>query len=115
MGILASTMRLMTLTASKNDIEFRMMAITERMSSLTAQVADKDEFIGDLDPECAAVRQLEADKKKLNEAERKLKSQQDALQIRLKEIDQEIEACKAVIDNGIMRSGMFAYGMGGAR
>ena len=40
MGILASTMRLMTLTNSKNDYDMRLMSLAEKISGVTAQIAD---------------------------------------------------------------------------
>ncbi len=114
MGVLAATMRLMTLTATKNDLEFRLMKITERMSVLSAQIADKEEFIGDLDPENPNVRTLETEKKRLNELERKLDLQQKMLQARLQQVMQEMQACQQMLGADI-QSGMFSYGMGMGR
>ncbi|MBO6271370.1 hypothetical protein J6O48_01170 [bacterium] len=114
MGVLASTMRLMTLTATKNDLEFRLMSITEKMSALTAQIAEKDEFCADLDPESTTVRQMEAEKKRLNELERKLDMQQKMLQARLQQVMQEMQACQQMLGADI-QSGMFSYGMGMGR
>lgn len=114
MGVLAATMRMMTLQATKNDLEFRMMRITERMNTLTAQIADKDEFIGDLDPENPNVKTLEAEKKRLNQLERKLQMQQTLLQARLQQVMQEIQACQQMLGADI-QSGLFSYGMGMGR
>ena len=114
MGVLAATMRLMTLTATKNDLEFRLMKITERMSVLSAQIADKEEFIGDLDPENPNVRTLETENKRLNELERKLDLQQKMLQARLQQVMQEMQACQQMLGADI-QSGMFSYGMGMGR
>lgn len=114
MGVLAATMRMMTLQATKNDLEFRLMRITERMSALTAQIADKDEFIGDLDPENPNVKTLEAEKKRLNQLEKKLQMQQTLLQTRLQQVMQEIGACQQMLTADI-QSGLFNYGMGMGR
>ena len=114
MGVLAATMRLMTLTATKNDLEFRLMGITERMSALTAQIAEKDEFCSDLDPESETVRTLEAEKKRLNQLERKLDMEQKMLQARLQQVMQEMQACQQMLGADI-QSGMFSYGMGMGR
>ena len=62
MGVLAATMRLMYLTTTKNDLEFKMMNITEKMSALSAQVAECEEFCGDLDPESPNVKALEIER-----------------------------------------------------
>lgn len=114
MGVLAATMRMMTLQATKNDLEFRLMRITERMNALTSQIADKDEFIGDLDPENPNVKILEAEKKRLNQLERKLQMQQTLLQTRLQQVMQEIGACQQMLGADI-QSGLFSYGMGMGR
>jgi predicted nuclease with TOPRIM domain len=90
------------------------MDITGRIANLTAQIADKDEFIGDLDPENPNVRRLEAEKKRLNLMERKLQAQQTALQTRLQEVMQEMQACQQMLGAGI-QSGLFSYGMGMGR
>ena len=114
MGVLVSTMRLLTLTATKNDLEFRLMKITERMSVLTAQIADKEEFIGNLDPENPNVRTFETEKKRLNQLEQKLEMQQKLLQARLQQVMQEMQACQQMLGTDI-QSGMFSYGMGMGR
>ena len=114
MGVLASTMRLMTLTATKNDLEFRLMGITERMAALTAQIAEKDEFMADLDPESVTVRQMESEKKRLNQLEKKLDMEQRMLQARLQQVMQEMQACQQMLGADI-QSGMFSYGMGMGR
>ncbi len=114
MGVLASTMRLMTLTATKNDLEFQLMSITERMSALTAQIGECDEFCGDLDPDSPTVRTLETKKKRLNEMERKLDMRQKLLQARLQQVMQEMQACQQMLGADI-QSGIFSYGMGMGR
>ena len=114
MGVLASTMRLMTLTATKNDLEFRLMGITEKMSALTAQICDLDEYNGSLDPDSATVRTLETKKKRLNQLEKKLDMQQKLLQARLQEVMQEMQSCQQMLGADI-QSGLFSYGMGMGR
>jgi len=114
MGVLAATMRLMYLTTTKNDLEFKMMNITEKMSALSAQVAECEEFCGDLDPESPNVKALETKKRRLNELEKQLERQQRTCQIRLQEVMQEMQACQQMLGADI-QSGMFSYGMGMGR
>ena len=98
MGILAGTMRLMALTSMKNDIEFRMMTIAEKMATLTAQIAENEEFMGDLDPDSPELKAMNAEKRRLNEYEKKLEMQQKSLEIRLQQVNQGIQACQQMVD-----------------
>lgn len=113
MGILASTMRLMTLTNSKNDYDMRLMSLAEKISGVTVQIADIDEFNSDLDPNDPAVKKLEAEKKRLNQYEKKLEMQQKMLQTQLQEVTQELQACQQSLTQSIQSSGFFTYGLGG--
>lgn len=113
MGILATTMRLMVLTNSKNDFEMRLMTLAEKMTGLTARIADLDDFNTDLNPNDPRVRQLESEKKDLNRYEKKLEMQQKMLQAQLQEVTQEMQACQQSLQQSIQSSGFFSYGLGG--
>lgn len=113
MGILALQMRLITLTNMQNDFEARMVSLAEKVSNLTGQIAEIDEFNGDLDPEDPAVRKLETEKKRLHEYEKKLEMQQKTLQTQMQEVSQEIQSCQQMISQAIQSSGFFSYGLGG--
>ena len=93
MGVLASTMRLMT---------------------LTAQITEDEEFYNDLDPQSPTARSMATEKKRLNQLEKKLEVEQKALQTRLQQVLQEMQACQQMLGADI-QSGMFSYGMGMGR
>lgn len=112
MGILATTMRLMILTNSKNDYEMRLMDLAQKISGVTSQIADIDEFNCGLDPNDKEVRKLEAEKKKLNQYEKQLENQQKIWQTQLQEITQEMQACQQMLSQNIQSSGFFTYGLG---
>jgi len=114
MGVLASTMRLMTLTSTKNYLEFQLQEKTEEMAVLTKQITENDDFYGDLDPESPTARSLAAQKKKLNMIEKRIDQQMKALQARLQEVMQEMQACQQMLGADI-QSGLFSYGMGMGR
>lgn len=101
MGILAGTMRLMNLTSTKNNIEFRLMNISEKMSALTTQIAENEAFMGDLDPDSPEVKAMNAEKRRLNEYEKKLELQKRKLEIRLQQVTQGIESCQQTISRDI--------------
>ena len=113
MGVLAATMRLMTLTATKNNLEFRQLTLTEKMATLSAQVADNEEFMGDLDPESPEMKTMNAEKRRLNEYEKKLQMQLQAIDARLRQVMAEIQACQNMLNADIQQSGLFTYGMTG--
>lgn len=112
MGIIASTMRLMTLTNTKNYLEYKLASNTERMGVLTAKITENEEFYGNLDPEAPEMAQYRIKKAELNEMEKKLDAEQKMLQTRLQQVATEMEACQRMLYEGIQRSGMFTYGMG---
>ncbi|MCR5265150.1 MAG: hypothetical protein K6E29_00980 [Cyanobacteria bacterium RUI128] len=112
MGIIASTMRLMTLTNTKNYLEYKLASNTEKMGVLTAKVTENEEFYGSLDPESPEMSQYRIRKAELNEMEKKLDAEQKMLQTRLQQVATEMEACQRLLYEGIQRSGMFTYGMG---
>ncbi len=114
MGVLASTMRLMTLTATKNYLEFKLASNTEKMAALTAQITEDEEFYNDLDPQSPTARSMATEKKRLNQLEKKLEVEQKALQTRLQQVLQEMQACQQMLGADI-QSGMFSYGMGMGR
>lgn len=113
MGVLASQMRLMTLIATRNNLEFRALSITEKMNKLMVQIAECDEFMGDLDPNSPEIQTMNTEKRRLNEYEKKLQMQQQAIQTRLQQVVSEIGACQNMLNAGIQQSGLFTYGMGG--
>lgn len=115
MGILASTMRLMVLTNSKNEIDFRMMDNAQKIAGVTSQIAEKEEFCTGLDPNDATVRKMETEKKRLNVYEKQLQQQQKMLEIQSQEIAQELQACQQALQQSIQSSGFFTYGLGGGR
>jgi len=114
MGVLAAQMRLVYLVSTKNDLEFKMMGITEKMSTLSAQIADSEEYYATLDPEDKNAKALEAKKARLNQYEKQLQRQQMTLQTRLQQVMQEIQACQQMLGANI-QSGLFSYGMGMGR
>lgn len=115
MGILATTMRLMVLTNSKNDFDFRMMGLAEKIACLTAKIADNNEFYSALDPNSPEARELQAIKEDLNLQEKQYEQQQKMLEAQIQQVNQEIQACQQQLQQSIQNSGFFSYGMGGGR
>ena len=114
MGVIASTMRLMTLTCTKNYLEFKLASNTEKMSVLTAKITENEEFFGSLDPESPQMSEYRVKKAEYNELEKKLEMEQKMLQTRLQQVMQEMQACQQMLGADI-QSGMFSYGMGMGR
>lgn len=112
MGIIAATMRLMTLTCTKNYLETKLASNTEKMSVLTAKITENEEFYGSLDPEAPQMSEYRVKKAEYNELEKKLEMEQKMLQSRLQQVATEMEACQRMLYEGIQRSSMFTYGMG---
>ncbi|MBR3889897.1 hypothetical protein IKJ53_05220 [bacterium] len=113
MGILASTMRLMVLTNTKNDLDFRMMGLAEKMACLTARIAENNEFYSELDPNSPEAKELQTYKEELNLQEKQLEQQQKMLEAQLQQVTQEMQACQQYLGQSIKSSGFFSYGLGG--
>ena len=94
MGLIASSFRMMYLTAYKITLETKIQWIASAKMEL---VASSDEIMAlgnDLDPDNPAVKQLEARRDKLIILEKKL-------------VDAEMQSAQSAVDSAIQRS--FTY------
>ena len=102
MGLIASSFRMMYLTAYKITLETKIQWIASAKMEL---VASSDEIMAlgnDL-----AVKQLEARRDKLIILEKKLDLQMQEYQNRLKMVDAEMQSAQGAVDSAIQRS--FTY------
>ena len=107
MGLIASSFRMMYLTAYKISLESKIMWIASAKMEL---VASSDEIMAlgnDLDPENPAVKQLEARRDKLIVLEKKLDLQMQEYQQRLEMVNKEYESARNGVSAGIQNS--FTY------
>ena len=101
MGLIASSFRMMYLTAYKITLETKIQWIASAKMEL---VASSDEIMAlgnDLDPDNPAVKQLEARRDKL------IILQMQEYQNRLKMVDAEMQSAQGAVDSAIQRS--FTY------
>ena len=109
MGLIASSFRMMYLTAYQISLESKIQWIASAKMEL---VASSDEIMAlgnDLDPENPAVKQMEARRDKLTVLEKKLDLQMQEYQSRLKMVEAELESTKDAVNNAIDRS--FKYSL----
>ena len=109
MGLIASSFRMMYLTAYQISLESKIQWIASAKMEL---VASSDEIMAlgnDLDPENPAVKQMEARRDKLTVLEKKLDLQMQEYQSRLKMVEAELDSTRGAVDNAINRS--FKYEM----
>ena len=107
MGLIASSFRMMYLTAYKISLESKIQWIASAKMEL---VASSDEIMAlgnDLDPENPAVKQMEARREKLTALEKKLDLQMQEYQSRLKMVQAELESTRGAVDSAIERSFKF--------
>ena len=110
MGLIASSFRMMYLTAYKISLETKVQWIASAKMEL---VASSDEIMGlgnDLDTDSAAVKQLEGLRDKLIVLEKKLDLQMQEYQTRLKMVDTELQSAQGAVDSAIQSS--FTYNFG---
>ena len=113
MGLIASSMRLLTLTAYKNSLEMRIQSVTENMMGLQNQIDELVTIGADLDPDSDALKDLKAKKERLNLIEKKLEMQQKQFQTQLEAVNQEIQSCQQSVVQNVQ--GMFSYSLSGGR
>ena len=107
MGLIASSFRMMYLTAYQISLESKIQWIASAKMEL---VASSDEILAlgnDLDPENPAVKQMEYRREKLTALEKKLDLQMQEYQNRLRMVQEELESTKGAVDKAIDRS--FSY------
>lgn len=110
MGLIASSFRMMYLTAYKISLETKVQWIASAKMEL---VASSDEIMAlgnDLDPDNPAVKQLEARRDKLIVLEKKLDLQMQEYQTRLQMVDTELNSAKGAVNSAIESS--FSYNFG---
>ena len=108
MGLIASSFRMMYLTAYQISLESKIQWIASAKMEL---VASSDEIMAlgnDLDPENPAVKQMEARRDKLTVLEKKLDLQMQEYQSRLKMVQAELDSTRGAVDSAIERSFKFS-------
>ena len=107
MGLIASSFRMMYLTAYQISLESKIQWIASAKMEL---VASSDEIMAlgnDLDPENPAVKQMEARRDKLTVLEKKLDLQMQEYQSRLKMVEAELQSTREAVNKSIERSFSF--------
>ena len=112
MGICMGTMRLLTLTAYKNQLQMRIQGVTENLMGIQSQLDELVTMGADLDPDSDTLKDLKIKKEELNLVEKKLEQMQKQFQSQLEAVNQEINSCQQMLSNDI-QSGIFSYGLGG--
>ena len=110
MGLIASSFRVMYLTAYQISLESKIQWIASAKMELSASADEIMALGNDLDPENPAVKQMEARRDKLMILEKKLNMQQEEYQTRYKMVTAELDSVKKSIDKDIQRS--FSYDLG---
>ena len=109
MGLIASSFRMMYLTAYQISLESKIQWISSAKMELVASADEIMALGNDLDPENPAVKQMEFRREKLTALEKKLDLQMQEYQSRLKMVEAELESTRGAVDNAINRS--FKYQM----
>ena len=104
MGLIASSFRMMYLTAYQISLESKIQWISSAKMELVASADEIMALGNDLDPENPAVKQMEYRREKLTALEKKLDLQMQEYQSRLKMVEAELESTRGAVDNAINRS-----------
>ena len=104
MGLIASSFRMMYLTAYQISLESKIQWISSAKMELVASADEIMALGNDLDPENPAVKQMEYRREKLTALEKKLDLQMQEYQSRLKMVEAELESTRGAVENAINRS-----------
>lgn len=107
MGLIASSFRMMYLTAYQISLESKIQWIASAKMELVASADEIMALGNDLDPENPAVKQMEARRDKLTVLEKKLDLQMQEYQSRLQMVEKELESTRGAVDKAIDRSFSF--------
>ena len=107
MGLIASSFRMMYLTAYQFTLENKIQWIATAKMELMASHDEIMALGNDLDPDNPAVKQMEARRDRLALLEKKLDMQMKDYQIRLDAVKAELGSCEGAVSNAIQRS--FSY------
>lgn len=110
MGLIASSFRMMYLTAYRISLETKIQWIASAKMDL---VASSDEIMAlgnDLDPDNPAVKQLEARRDKLIVLEKKLDLQMQEYQTRLQMVNAELQSARGAVEASIQESFSYSFG-----
>lgn len=101
MGLIAATVTKQYLMAYKHDIEYKMTLIRQARLELEDSVKDLLNVGNDMDPESPTVKQLEQRKERLNMLEKKLDTELEEYEVKLKMIDANMKASDDMIKESI--------------
>ncbi len=113
MGLLNSHVRLMYLTQTRLDLEYKIQLVTQSKMGLMQSANDLLAVGNDLDPESPNSKMLAQRQAKLKVLEQKLELQMQQYQAQLKAIETEYQSCQQMQDKNIQMA--FTYGSGGGR
>lgn len=107
MGLIASTYRMMYLTAYQFTLQNKIQWISTAKMELLASGEEIMALGNDLEPDNPAVKQMEARRDRLTALEKKLDMQMQDYQLRLQAVDAELKSCKDFVNSAIESS--FSY------
>ena len=108
MGFVTGSIRLLYLTQLKNDLEHKIMLISESKLEMSKSITDLMSVGTDLDPDSPIIKSMKARRDKLKIIEDELDRQMKIYETKLHAVTTEIQSAQKIVDDGIQRS--FSYG-----
>lgn len=110
MGFVTGTIRLLYLTQLKNDLEHRIMLVTESRRELAESISSLMEVGTNLDPNSPVIQNLRARRANLEKMEKRLEEQMTKYQTKLQAVEKEIGEAEKHVSKCVDRE--FSYGLG---
>ena len=108
MGFVTGSIRLLYLTQLRNDLEHKIMLISEAKMDMARSITELMSVGTDLDSDSPIIKNMKARRDKMKLIEQELDQKMEQYKIKLQAVDREIQSAQAVVDKGIERS--FSYG-----
>ena len=109
MGLVNSTIRVKLLMSQKFDYEQKQLSITQALTTLAGAITELEAVGNDYtDPNNPVLKTINERVKKLNYLEKRLQGQLKQYELRIKEIDAELQSAVQMRDKWIETS--FKYG-----
>ena len=113
MGFLTGTIRLLYLTQLKNDLDYKIMLITESKRELAESISSLMDVGTSLDPNSPVVQSLRARREKLEIMEKELDAKMVRYQSKLRAVEEEIKSATESVQKSTASE--FSYSLGGGR
>ena len=109
MSFVTGSIRLFYLTQLKNDLEYKIMLITEAKMDMSKSITDLIGVGTNLDPDSPVIKDMKARREKLELMSQELDAKMNLYKSKLEAVKNEINEAKGMVKDGAQNE--FKYGL----